>query len=70
MWVTINSPLDYPQAFEPVLISNGILTGLGYRLIRPDHPYGFRQDGWVVLYPPECDIRIPRILKWMKLPEP
>lgn len=70
MWKDINCPQDWPQPLKVVLISDGNLTGFGYRLTRPEHPAGFRQDGWVVLYPPESDIRIPRILKWMKLPEP
>lgn len=70
MWKPINSPQDYPKPFEVVLISDGILTGVGYRNNRPDHPKGFRQDGWVVMYPPESDIRMPRIIKYQKLPEP
>lgn len=70
MWNQINSPGDYPPPFEVVLISDNIITGLGYRLRRPEHPKGFRQDGWVVLWPPEGEDRIPRILKWTDLPKP
>lgn len=70
MWKKINSPEDFPPAFEVVLISNDEMTGVGYRNRRTEYPKGFRQDGWVVLYPPESQARMPRILKWQKLPEP
>ena len=70
MWNPINSVHDYPEPFKVVLVSDDKTIGLGYRLTRPDHPRGFRQDGWVVLWPAEDEERIPRILKWQPLPPP
>jgi hypothetical protein len=69
-WKIIKSPQDHPKPFEVVLISDDKTVGFGYRLVRPEHPKGFRQDGWVVLWPPEYEERIPRILKWTELPTP
>ncbi len=70
MWRLINSPEDLPKPFEVVLISDNKTVGMAFRNNRPDHPNGFRQDGWVFIWPPEDEERIPRVLKWMDLPNP
>lgn len=67
-WTVINSPTDLPDDYKPVLVSSGTSVGFGYYRLKESYPQGFRQDGWVILWP--CTEVEFKVIKYAQLPPP
>lgn len=68
-WKNILTPADYPLELKAVLVSDGSTTGVGYFRPRESYVNGYRQDGWVLVWP--CDPNQTFVVKkWDELPVP